>query len=592
LEFSLKLISLKTIFKVPLFLQIRTVNIKLYMKRILALFLAILITGLLPKQLTNACTNFIISKGASKDGSVMITYSADSHVLYGELYYWPAKDWPKGTMVDVYEWDTGKFMGKIPQKAHTYSVVGNMNQHQLSIGETTFGGRPELADTTAVIDYGSLIYLTLQRAKNAREAIANFSQLVSEFGYASSGESFSIADANEAWILELIGKGPGNKGAVWVARRIPDGYISGHANHPRIMTFPLADGKKSITSKQLDRINNPEVETVYAYDVIDVAKKFGLFSGKDKDFSFSDVYAPLDFSGARFCEARVWSGFNIVNSQMGQYLDYAMGENLKNRMPLWIKPDNKLGLKDVIGMMRNYYQDTPMDMTKDVGAGPYGSTVRWRPMEWTVDGTMYLHERAISTQQTGFSFVAQSRSWLPDPVGGIFWFGVDDTYYTVYSPMYCGITKVPETFAVGNGDMMTFSDNAGFWVFNQLTNFAYTRTSVMIDEIQKKQSELEDGYIAETVSIDKNAGDLYKKNPAEAVSYITDYSVKSGNKTVAEWKDLYKVLFTKYMDGNVKEKRAVPPGYKYYTPKVAQPGYPEEWYRVIIKDAGDKLKVK
>lgn len=552
----------------------------------------ILLTGFLPEQITNACTNFIITKGASKDGSVMITYSADSHVLYGELYYRPAKDWPKGSMVDVYEWDTGKYLGKIPQKAHTYSVVGNMNQHQLAIGETTFGGRDEMADSTGIIDYGSLIYMTLQRAKNAREAIATISRLLSEYGYASSGESFSIADANEAWIMELIGKGPGNKGAVWVARRIPDGYISGHANHPRITTFPLADGKKSITSKQIDIINNPEIETVYAYDAIEVARKFGWFNGKDTDFSFSDVYAPLDFSGARFCEARVWSGFNMVNSQMGQYLDYAMGENLKNRMPLWIKPDNKVGLKDVMGMMRNYYQGTPMDMTKDVGAGPFGSTVRWRPMTWTVDGVSYLHERAIATQQTGFSFVAQSRSRLPDPVGGILWFGVDDTYYTVYSPMYCGITKVPETFASGNGDMMTFSENAAFWVFNQVTNFAYSRTSLLIDDLQKKQSELEDGYITETADIDRTAEALYKKNPEEAVSFLTDYSVKSGNKSVAEWQDLYRFLFTKYMDGNVKEKRAVPQGYKYYTPKVTQPGYSEEWNRVIVKSTGDKLKIK
>jgi dipeptidase len=561
------------------------------MKKITAIFLVLLISGIISRQTADACTNFLITKGASKDGSVMITYSADSHVLYGELYYWPAKDWSKGTMVDIYEWDTGKFLGRIPQKAHTYSVVGNMNQHQLSIGETTFGGRAELADSTGIVDYGSLIYMTLQRAKNAREAIATISQLLSEYGYASSGESFSIADANEAWIMELIGKGPANKGAVWVARRIPDGYISGHANHPRIMTFPLADGKKSITSKQLDKINNPDIETVYAYDVIDVARKFGWFTGKDQEFSFSDVYAPLDFSGARFCEARVWSGFNAVNAQMGQYLDYAMGKDLKNRMPLWIKPDNKLGLKDVMGMMRNYYQGTPMDMTKDVGAGPYGSTVRWRPMTWKVDGVTYLHERAIATQQTGFSFVAQSRSWLPDPVGGILWFGVDDTYYTVYSPMYCGITSVPETFAVGNGDMMTFSDNAAFWVFNQVTNFAYTRTSLLINELQKKQSELEDGYIAETANTDKAASDLYKKSPADAVNYLTEYSVKAGNKTVAEWQGLYKFLFTKYMDGNVKEKRAVPTGYKYYTPKVTQPGYTEEWNRVIVKSAGEKLKV-
>ncbi|MCE5344900.1 MAG: C69 family dipeptidase [Bacteroidales bacterium] len=562
------------------------------MKKLFATILAILLTGMFAGQMTRACTNFLITKGASKDGSVMITYSADSHVLYGELYYRPANNWPARTMVDVYEWDTGKFMGKIPQVAHTYSVIGNMNEHQLSIGETTYGGRLELMDSTAIIDYGTLIYFTLQRAKNAREAIYTFSQLVSDYGYASEGESFSIADANEAWILELIGKGQGKKGAVWVARRIPDGYICGHANHPRITTFPLSDGVKSITSKELDKIYNPEVETVYAYDVIDVARNYGWFNGADKDFSFSDAYAPLDFSGARFCEARVWSGFNMVNSQMGQYLDYAMGENLKNRMPLWVKPDNKLGVQEVIGIMRNYYQGTPMDMTKDIGAGPYKSTVRWRPMEWKVDGVGYIFERAISTQQTGFSFVAQSRAWLPDPVGGIFWFGVDDTYYTVYSPMYCGITRVPETMAVGNGDMMTFSDNSAFWVFNQVSNFAYTRTSLLIGDLQQKQKDLENGYMSETENIDKAASALYKKNPAKAVKYLTDYSVKSGNNTVAQWKELYKFLFTKYVDGNVKEKQAIPDGYKMMNPKVSQPGYPEEWYRAIINSTGDRFKEK
>jgi dipeptidase len=562
------------------------------MKKFLFITLMLLVAGTINDQTSKACTNFLITKGASKDGSVMITYSADSHVLYGELYYWPANTWPAGAMVDVYEWDTGKFLGKIPQAARTYSVVGNMNQHQLSIGETTYGGRSELVDTTGIIDYGSLIYMTLQRAKNAREAISTFSQLVSDYGYCSSGESFSIADANEAWILELIGKGPGKKGAVWVARRIPDGYISGHANHPRITTFPLADGVKSITSKDLGRIYNPEVETVYAYDVFDIARSYGWFKGEEKDFSFSDTYAPLDFSGARFCEARVWSGFNAVNKEMGKYLDYAMGENLSNRMPLWIKPDNKVGVKDVMNMMRNYYQGTPMDMTTDIGAGPYKSTVRWRPMEWKVDGVTYIHERAISTQQTGFSFVAQSRSWLPDPVGGIFWFGVDDTYFTVYSPIYCGITKVPESYAEGNGDMMTFSENSGFWVFNQVTNFAYTRTSLMNDEIKKKQSELEDGYITEIQNIDKNAEELHKKNPKKAVRYLTDYSVNAGNSTVIQWKEFYKFLFTKYVDGNVKEKRPVPPGYKYVTPKVSQPGYSEEWYRAIVNATGDKLKEK
>lgn len=545
-----------------------------------------------PTQEAAACTNFLISKGASADGSVMITYSADSHVLYGELYYWPAHNWPSGTMVDVYEWDTGRYMGKIPQVSHTCSVVGNMNQYQVSIGETTFGGRTELFDSTQVIDYGSLMYLTLQRAKNAREAIFTFSQLVNDYGYASTGESFSIADANEAWIMELIGKGPGRKGAVWVARRIPDGYISGHANHPRITTFPLADGVKSITSKEINKIYEPSVETVYAYDVVDLARNYGWYSGSDADFSFSDTYAPLDFGAARFCEARVWSGFNMVNNQMAAYLDYAMGENLKNRMPLWIKPDKKIGLKEVIGMMRNYFQGTPLDMTKDLGAGPFGSTVRWRPMEWEIDGETYIFERAISTQQTGFSFVAQSRSWLPDPIGGIFWFGVDDTYYTVYSPMYCGITKVPEAYAVGNGDMMTFSDNSGFWVFNQVTNFAYTRTRLLIGDLQNKQKELEDNYMNEINGIDKTSLELFRKKPSKAVKYLTEYSVNAGNKTVSEWKELYKFLFTKYVDGNVKEKQEIPVGYKMMNPKVSQPGYSEEWYRAIVNSTGERFKEK
>jgi dipeptidase len=562
------------------------------MKKLFAAILVILLMYALPEQTMKACTNFLFSKGSTKDGSVMITYVADSHVLYGELYYWPAKNWPAGSMLDIYEWDTGKYLGKIPQIAHTYSVVGNMNQHQVSIGETTYGGRPELADSLAIMDYGSLIYITLQRAKNAREAIYIFSQLVTDYGYCSEGESFSIGDPNEAWILELIGKGAGKKGAVWVARRIPDGYICGHANHPRITTFPLADGKKSITTKDINKIFNPEVETVYAYDVIDVARAHGWFKGEDKDFSFSDAYCPIDFSGARFCEARVWSGFNKVNSQMGKYLDYAMGENLKNRMPLWIKPDRKLDLNDVKNIMRDYYQNTPMDMTKDPGAGPYGSTVKWRPMEWKVDSIKYFNERAISTMQTGFSFIAQSRSWLPDAVGGIDWFGVDDTYYTVYSPMYCGITEVPHSFAVGNGDMMIFSDDAAFWVFNQVANFAYTRTRLLIGDLQSKQKELEDKYMTESVNIDKEASDLYNNDQAAAVKFITDYSVNAGNHTVAEWKDLYKFLFTKYVDGNVKVKQAVPSGYKMMNPKLSQPGYGDEWNRFIVKNTGDRFKEK
>lgn len=518
----------------------------------------------------NACTNFLITKGASTDGSTMITYTADSHVLYGELYFRPAKSYPEGAMVDIYDWDTGKYLGKIKQVRKTYSVVGNMNEHQLAIGETTYGGRKELVNPEGIMDYGSLIYTTLQRAKTAREAIKIMGELVAEYGYHSSGESYSISDPHEVWIMEMIGKGPGNKGAVWVALRIPDGYISGHANQARITTFPLNDADNCI----------------YSSDVISFAKSKGYFSGKDEDFSFSDIYAPVDFGGARYCEARVWAMFNRVTSGMEKYLDYAKGHNLKNRMPLWVKPDKKLSVNDVMELMRDVYQGTELDMTKDVGAGPFGCGIRWRPMEWTVDGVDYLNERATSTQQTGFSFVTQSRSWLPDPIGGVNWFGVDDTWFTIYSPIYCGVTKVPESFAEGNGSMMEYSETAAFWVFNQLSNFAYTRWDLLSPEIRKVQHNIETGYIAELQQIDKKAQELYKKSPKKAVSYITDYSVNAGNTTVKSAKELYIKLFVKYVDGNVKEKVE---GQK--NPKVVQPGYGEDWYRLIIKETGDKFKM-
>lgn len=565
------------------------------MKRITSLMLSLLVVMLLVTEKSHACTNFLITKGASKDGSTMITYSADSHVLYGELYFWPAMKYKPGTMVDVYEWDSGKFLGTIEQAPVTYSVVGNINQHQLAIGETTYGGRNELHNPDGIIDYGSLIYLTLQRAKNAREAIHIIVTLTEKYGYCSSGESFSISDPNEVWIMEMIGKGPGKKGMAFVARRIPDGYISGHANQARIQTFPLANGTTSITSAEIDKVFNPEVETVYAADMADVARGFGWFDGKDADFSFSDVFAPVDFSGARFCEARVWAAFNRVNSSMGEYLNYAMGYDLENRMPLWIKPDRKLGVDEVMELMRDYYQGTPMDMTKDFGAGPYANTVRWRPMSWEVDGKMYLHERATSTQQTGFSFVTQSRSWLPDPVGGIIWFGVDDTYYTVYTPMYCGMTAVPHSFAVGNGDIMTYSADAAFWVFNEVTNFVYSRANVMTPDLQAKQKELEQKYINETAEIDARAAELFGSNASGAAKkaneLITNYSVNAGNNTVKEWRELYKHLFTKYMDGNIKTRRELPENHKYIPPSVKQPGYPQDWLMRIVLDAGDKLKM-
>ncbi|HNV65523.1 MAG TPA: C69 family dipeptidase [Bacteroidales bacterium] len=565
------------------------------MKKTTSLMLSLILMMFIISEKSHACTNFLITKGASKDGSTMITYSADSHVLYGELYFWPAMKYKPGTMFDVYEWDSGRFLGTIEQAPVTYSVVGNMNQYQLAISETTYGGRGELRNRDGLMDYGSLIYLTLQRAKNAREAIHTIVTLTEKYGYCSSGESFSISDPNEVWIMEMIGKGQGKKGMAFVARLVPDGYISGHANQARIQTFPQANGTTSITSAEIDKIFNPSVETVYAADVVTVARDFGWYDGTDADFSFSDVYAPVDFGAARFCDARVWAGFNRVNSTMGEYLNYAMGYDLENRMPLWVKPDNKLSLEDVMGLMRDYYQNTPMDMTKDIGAGPYANTVRWRPMSWKVDGKEYLHERATSTQQTGFSFVTQSRSWLPDPVGGILWFGVDDTYYTVYTPMYCGITSVPHSFAVGNGDMMTYSADAAFWVFNEVTNFVYSRANVMTPDLQAKQKELEHKYMAETADIDARAAELFNSTAKGAAKkgtdMITAYSVNAGNNTVKEWRELYKFLFTKYMDGNVKTRRPVPEGYKYIAPEVKQPGYPQEWLMRIVIDAGDKLKV-
>lgn len=536
---------------------------------------------------TNACTNFLLTKGASSDGSTMITYSADSHVLYGELYYWPAATYPQGTFVDVVEWDTGKLLGKIKQATQTYAVVGNMNEHQLAIGETTFGGLPQLeTQKGAIIDYGSLMYLTLQRAKNAREAIKVMAELLAEYGYASSGESFSISDPNEVWIWEMIGKGEGEKGAVWVARRVPDGYFCGHANQARITTFPLENGKNSISSKSFDKLFNPEIENVYASDVISFAKQKGFYKGEDKNFSFSDVYNPVTFGGARFCDARVWSAFRKLDPEMDKHLDYALGHNLKNRMPLWIKPNKKVSLNDMMGFMRDHYEGTPLDMTKDIGAGPFANPYRWRPLTYKVDSVSYCNERAVATQQTGFSFVTQSRSWLPDPIGGILWFSVDDVASTVYVPIYCGIQTVPETFAVGNGSMMEFSENSAFWVFNQVSNLAYTRFNAIHPEIEKKQKEFETKFITEIPIMDKSAFEIYKRNQDEGKAFITNYSVASANNLVKEWKNLYASLFVKYMDGNIK---TVDPESR--NPKVSQPGYGDEWQKRIVKETGDHLKV-
>ncbi|MDM8158245.1 C69 family dipeptidase [Labilibaculum sp. K2S] len=565
------------------------------MKKIFVVAALLMLVSAFSTPSARACTNYLITRGASTDGSNMITYAADSHVLYGELYFRPAADWAEGTMMDVYEWDTGKLLGQIPQVPHTYSVVGNMNEFQVAVGETTYGGRSELGSQEgAIIDYGSLIYLALQRSKNAREAIKVMTGLVDTYGYYSSGESFSISDANEVWILEMIGKGNGEKGAVWVARMIPDGYVSGHANQARITTFPL-EGTTSISSDKIDKIFNPEVQNVYAKDVISFAKEKGYYpkEGKNKDFSFSDTYAPVDFGGARFCEIRVWSFFNDVKEGMDQYFDYCKGKiehddkgYATNRMPLWIKPDHKINVLEVMDFMRNHLEGTDLDMSKDMGAGPYGNPYRWRPLTWKVDGVTYCNERATATQQTGFSFVAQSRNWLPDAVGGINWFGVDDASSSVYFPVYCGITRVPATFAVGNGKMMDFTSKSAFWVFNQVSNFAYTRYNEIHPEIAVKQKALETKYLAFTNIIDLAAEGMFKKNKATAVEFLTDFSCNQGNNLVAEWKDFYGYLFAKFMDGNIKEKDG-----NNQNPKVKQPGYSEEFYKTIVKTTGDKLKV-
>jgi dipeptidase len=469
-------------------------------------------------------------------------------------------------MLDIYEWDTGKYLGQIKQVEKTYSVVGNMNEYQVSIGETTYGGRHELVDSTAIMDYGSMMYIALQRAKTAREAIKVMTDLVAEYGYYSEGESMSVADPNEVWIFEIIGKGPGNKGAIWVARRIPDGYVCAHANQARIRQFPLHDKENCL----------------YAPDVISFAREKGYFSGKDEEFSFADTYAPIDYGALRFCEARVWSMFRRAAPSQNLSMDYVKGIKGAEPMPLWIKPDKKLSVHDVMELMRDHFEGSDFDMTKDVGAGPYALPYRWRPLTWKVDGVTYCNERATSTQQTGFSFVAQARSWLPAPIGGVLWFGVDDTYSTVYTPMYCGIREVPKSFAVGTGSFSEFSWESAFWVFNFVSNYAYSRYRDMIQDIQKVQRELEGNFMSNQPEIDKAALALYNNSPQLARDYLTQYSVAQGETVTKRWKKLGEFLIYKYLDGNMKNELG----------KVTHPGYPESWYRRIADETGDHFKMK
>ena len=523
-----------------------------------------------------SCTNFLIGKKASSDGSTMISYSADSYNLYGELYHWPAKKYNPGELLKVYEWDTGKYLGEIPQALQTYNVLGNMNEHQVAIGETTFTGRSELSDSTGIIDYGSLIYITLQRAKTAREAITIMTNLVKEHGYYSTGESFSISDPNEVWVMELIGKGVGNKGAVWVAVRIPDDCISAHANQARIQQFPLNDSENCIYSK----------------DVISFAREKGYYTGSNDNFSFAQAYAPLDFGALRFCEARVWSFFNHVNKDMAKYVSYAKGETT-DPMPLYIKPDKKLTTRDVQNYMRDHYEGTDLDWRNDFGAGPFSSPYRWSPLTWEVDSVEYCNERPISTQQTGFSFVSQSRSWLPNEIGGVLWFGVDDAAQSVYYPMYVGSTSVPESMEVSNGDLLNFSWESAFWVHNWVSNMVYDRYSDKIVHVKELQNKLESSFETEQPRVEKIALAIYKESKSDAIEYLTHYSKEYVKEGLSEWKKLGEYLMVKYLDGVVKKEEDGKFKRNAYgnTASPSRPGYPNQHYRKVIEQTGDKYKV-
>ena len=575
---------------------------------------------LLPAFHGEACTNILVTRGASADGSCMVSYAADSHQLFGELYYRPAADWEKGAMLNIYEWDTAKYLGQIPQVRHTYQTVGNMNEHQLIIAETTYGGRPELWDSTGVMDYGSLIYVALQRAKTAREAIEVIADLADTYGYYSSGESFSIADKDEVWVMDLIGKGMKmengknvRKGIVWVARRVPDGYICGHANQARISTFPLDD---------------PE-NCMYSKDVISFAREMGYYDGPDAEFSFCDAYNPLNFSGMRGCEARVWSAFNIlcdgkftyldedgteVTADAYDYIDYAMGHDASKRFPLFVKPARKITMKNVADVMRDHYEGTPMDMTTDIGAGGNALPYRWRPMDFEYGGKTYVNERAIATQQTGFWFVGQSRGWLPDMIGGLLWFGTDDAATSYLTPIYTSVKSVPECFAEGNGSMLEYSPTSAFWICNRVANACYRMYNVMAPEVRAAIDRFEVAQMAAIPEVDAIAKTKYDKALAavkgrsekkalesadfsEVYRYLTDYSVNTAQGIFTEWVGLEVFLLLKYMDGNVKGQNPdgsfINNGFSERIPgSISNPGYTDKWKESVVKDHGAVIEVK
>ena len=522
---------------------------------VLALTLVLPLTAL-------ACTNFLVGKNASADGSTMISYAADSYGMYGFLHFAPAADWPEGAMREVNDWDTGRPLDAIPQISHTYSVVGNMNEHQVTIGETTWGGREALWDTVGV-DYGSLIYIALERSKTAREAIEWMITLVNEYGYASEGESFSIGDPNEVWIMDLIGKGPGNKGANWVAVRVPDNAICAHANQARITTLPQGKAKLTKEQKRLQKKLNCVChgDWMWDKDMIAFAREKELFKGEDKDFSFQAAFNPFDFSGLYVCEARVWSFFRHFSDDMDRYFDYATGKTFRDtkgayegeHMPLWIIPNRKVSVQDMKECMRDEYQGTPLDITQGTDAGPWNSKLRYGGLGFkcAVNGTdtlQYWYERPTATQQTAWSYVSQMRSYNRY---GIFWFGVDDAACSCYTPMYCCINHVPECFAEGNGDSYTFSPTSAWWTFNMVANWAYTKYSRMYPHISEKQQIWDDKFNTQIAGVDEQAANL---NDEEARAFLTNYSCSQAENLVADWQKLYLYLITKFIDGQERKE--------------------------------------
>lgn len=515
-----------------------------------------------------ACSNLIVGKKASVDGSVMVSYNADDYGMFGHLCHYPAGTHPKGTMRQIYDWDSGVYHGEIEEAPVTYNVIGNINEFQLSIGETTYGGREEMVDSTGILDYGSLIYVTLQRAKTVREAISVMTSLVEKYGYNSEGETFSICDPNEAWIMEMQGTGAGSKGVVWVALRIPDDAICAHANQSRIGKFNMKDKKNVLYSK----------------NVISYARKMGWFNGKDSEFSWKNTYAFPDFSGRRFCDARVWSFFNHYADDFDRYLPWALGKDKDAEdMPLWIVPNRKLSVADVENGMRDHYEGTALALdTTNIGSGIYEMPYRPTPLTFTVDGKQYFNERPISTQQTAFTFVSQLRSWLPREIGGVLWFGNDDANMVAYTPVYCGNTVQPACYNTKGADAVTFSSDNAFWLCNMVSNMVYPRYSQLFPELKAVRDSLETSYFANQTSIEKQAADLYQTDKAAALKLLNNYSNAKADEMLANWKRLATRIIVKYNDMAVKKEKDGK-----LLQSVTRPGYPISFGRKLVKETGD-----